>query len=135
MAARFSTTPVRIAEGLNEEGAVDVHAELRSSAFRSILAVTVSTNAAPPPNDDGFIATFVVECPHPILMAMVANAVEASVVDAGEHFFVVLGTKGEGELRANEAPVHLYAKTHDHDLLFSCINTETFTFNLVAATS
>ena len=39
------------------------------------------------------------------------------------------------KLRANEAPVHLYAKTHGHDLLFSCINTETFTFNLVAATS
>tara|TARA_B100002051_G_scaffold204556_1_gene194907 strand:- start:710 stop:1285 length:576 start_codon:yes stop_codon:yes gene_type:complete len=130
------TSDVELAEALGEE---DVVVALRSSSFRSIATVTLTPDAAS--YDEGPIAKFKVRSTKPLLLAMVTNADESdeAVVDAADHFFVVVGPRGGVEndgVGANETLVHLHANPHDSDFLFTqLLDTEAFRFNVVAASS
>ena len=130
------TDDVERAEELEED---DVVVALRSTSFRSIATVTLTPHAAS--YEEGPIAKFKVRSTRPLLLAMVTNADESeeAVVDAADHFFVVVGPRGgeaDDGVGANETLVHLHAKPHDSDFLFShLVNTEAFRFNVVAASS
>lgn len=106
-----------------------------TSDTEGIATVTLNANAAAPPSDDGFIATFTIESTRPLLMAIITNTHENAdddVVDACDHFFLVLGDRvAVGS--AFETPVHIYAKVHDGDFLFSRLTDDSFSFNLVAS--
>ena len=117
----------------------DVSVALQSTSFRSIAAVTLTPNAAS--LGDAFIAKLRVKSTQPLLLTMVTNAKNSdeTVVDAADHFFVVLGTRGEEEgddIGADETLVVLYAKANDGDFLFSHLqDSSSFTFNVIAAAS
>lgn len=117
------------------ESDVSIERHLTSDT-EGIATVTVNANAAAPPSDDGFIATFTIESTRTLLMAIITNTHEENadedVVDACDHFFLVIGER-EAVGSAFETKVHLYAKVHDGDFLFSRLNDDSFSFNLVAS--
>lgn len=143
--ASSSSVSYTIVRVLTDADTITRHSDLQESDVlitrhltsdtEAIATVTLSANAAAPPSDDGFIATFTIESTRPLLMAIITNTHENAdddVVDACDHFFLVIGDRvAVGS--AFETKVKLYAKVHDGDFLFSRLTDDSFSFNLVAS--
>jgi len=123
---RFLTSPdsIEVAEGLS---VTDIAVSV-VTATQATASVTLSSQAAEPHTADSLIATLTLQSSMQPTVVTVANCGAECGTDAADHFYVSVGTRGEGDYAANETPVRLYGKTDDSNF----ITADAVTFLLVA---
>lgn len=123
---RFLTTQesIQLADGLTFGTDVTISVVTASQATGLI---TLSTRAAEPISPDAHIATFTLQSTLQPTVVTVGNCADCGE-DAADHFYVVVGRRGEAGYQANETPIRLFGKTDDSNF----ITADTFAFMLIA---